>query len=100
MPTKKATQTSAKRAPAAGIATKGFSEEEQAAMKTRAKELKAEERASKNRSEGERDVLVAIEAMSEPDRGMARRIHAIIEATAPNLWSKTWYGLTTLRSDR
>src|SRR4029079_8486973 len=68
-------------------------EDERAAMKARAQELKAEERASKNRAEGERALLAAIEAMSEPDRSMARRLHAIVEAAAPALWPKTWYGM-------
>src|SRR6266516_6295909 len=86
--TKKA-QGSAKRTGA----SKGFTEEERAAMKARARELKAEERASKNRADGERDLLAAIDAMREPDRAMAKRIHAIIEATAPTLWPKTWYGM-------
>jgi uncharacterized protein YdhG (YjbR/CyaY superfamily) len=73
--------------------SKGLTEDERAAMKARLRELKAEERASKNRAEGERDLLAAIDAMSEPDRGMAKRLHAIIETTAPSLWPKTWYGM-------
>ena len=68
-------------------------------MKARARELKAEERASKNRAEGERAVLAAIEAMTEPDRAMAKRLHAIIEATAPDLWPKTWYGMPAYAKD-
>jgi uncharacterized protein YdhG (YjbR/CyaY superfamily) len=80
-------------------ATKGFTEDERAAMKARAKELKAEERANRNRSEGERDLLAAIDAMSEPDRGMAKTLHAIVEATAPNLWPKTWYGMPAYARD-
>jgi len=80
-------------------ASKGFTEEERAAMKARARELKAEERASKNRAEGERDLLAAIDAMREPDRAMARRLHAIIEATAPALWPKTWYGMPAYARD-
>jgi uncharacterized protein YdhG (YjbR/CyaY superfamily) len=79
--------------------SKGFSAEERDAMKTRARELKAEERASKNRAEGERDVLAAIAAMKEPDRAMAKRLHAIIEATAPALWPKTWYGMPAYAKD-
>ena len=67
-------------------ATRGFTEDERAAMKARARELKAEERASKNRAEGERDLLAAIDAMSEPDRGLAKRLHAIVEKNAPSLW--------------
>jgi uncharacterized protein YdhG (YjbR/CyaY superfamily) len=71
----------------------GFSAEEKAAMKERAKELKAEERMSKNRAEGEKAVLAAIAAMQEPDRSMAKRIHEIVTASAPALAPKTWYGM-------
>jgi uncharacterized protein YdhG (YjbR/CyaY superfamily) len=79
--------------------SKGFTAEEQAAMKARARELKAEERASKNRAEGERELLAAIAAMKEPDRAMAKRLHAIIAATAPSLWPKTWYGMPAYSKD-
>jgi uncharacterized protein YdhG (YjbR/CyaY superfamily) len=74
-------------------ATRGFTEDERAAMKARARELKAEERASKNRAEGERDLLAAIDAMGASDRDMAKRIHAIVSEQAPDLWPKTWYGM-------
>ena len=57
----------------------GFTDDERAAMKARAQELKAEARANKNRAEGERDVLAAIAAMKEPDRAMAKRLHAIVK---------------------
>jgi len=76
-----------------GGKSKGFTAEERAAMKARARELKAEERASKNRAEGERDVLAAIAAMKGKDRAMAKRLHAIVKASAPDLWPKTWYGM-------
>jgi uncharacterized protein YdhG (YjbR/CyaY superfamily) len=79
--------------------SKGFTEAERAAMKARAKELKAEARASKNRAEGERDLLAAVAAMKEPDRAMAERLHAIVEATAPALWPKTWYGMPAYARD-
>jgi uncharacterized protein YdhG (YjbR/CyaY superfamily) len=92
---KKSTRTSAKRTATSGT----FSAEERAAMKARARELKAEERAGKNRAEGERAVLAAIEAMSEPDRSMAKRIHAIVTASAPALWPKTWYGFPAYAKD-
>jgi hypothetical protein len=72
--------------------SKGFTAEEMAAMKARAKELKAEERAKKDRAAGESDVLAAIAEMQEPDRSMATRLHAIIKASAPGLMPKTWYG--------
>jgi len=68
-------------------------------MKALVKERKAEERASKNRAEGERAVLEAIDALSEPDRGMAKRVHEIVAATAPDLWPKTWYGMPAYARD-
>ena len=77
----------------------GFTDDERAAMKARAQELKAEARANKNRSEGERDVLAAIAAMKEPDRAMAKRLHAIVQESAPDLWPKTWYGMPAYAKD-
>jgi uncharacterized protein YdhG (YjbR/CyaY superfamily) len=71
----------------------GFSAEEKAAMKERAKELKAEERANKSKEAGEKDILVKIEEMPEPDRSIATRVHEIMKANAPILWPKTWYGM-------
>src|SRR5262249_43536748 len=79
--------------------SKGFTEDEKAAMRARARELKAEERASKNRAEGERDVLAAIAAMNSSDRVMAERLHAMVKATAPALWPKTWYGMPAYAKD-
>jgi uncharacterized protein YdhG (YjbR/CyaY superfamily) len=84
--TTKDTQTSGK---SAG----GFTAEERAAMKERARELKAEERANTSRAEGERDVLAKIAEMPESDRVMAERLHAIVKASAPALTPKTWYGM-------
>lgn len=77
----------------------GFTAEERAAMKERAKELAAEERASKNRAAGEADLLAKIAEMPEPDRGMAGRLHEIITASAPELWPKTWYGMPAYARD-
>ncbi|MEO8344637.1 MAG: DUF1801 domain-containing protein [Betaproteobacteria bacterium] len=74
-------------------AGKGFSDEERAAMKERAQELKAGARADKDKAAGESDVLTAIAKMSEPERSMAKRLHAIIKASAPALSPKTWYGM-------
>ncbi len=71
----------------------GFTDEERAAMKERAQELKAEARMSKDRAEGENAVLAKIAEMPEPDRSMAGRIHELIKANAPDLWPKTWYGM-------
>ncbi len=58
-----------------------------------------EARASKNRADGERDLLAAIAAMREPDRAMAKRLHAIITEAAPDLWPKTWYGMPAYAKD-
>lgn len=71
----------------------GFTADERAAMKERAKELKAEARASKNRAAGEKDVLAKIADMPEPERAMATRLHEIVTASAPDLLPKTWYGM-------
>jgi uncharacterized protein YdhG (YjbR/CyaY superfamily) len=77
----------------------GFTEEERAAMKERAKELKAEARADKDRAAGESALLAKIAEMQEPDRSMAERIHAIIKTSAPSLWPKTWYGMPAYAKD-
>ena len=71
----------------------GFTDEEKAAMKAHAQELKAEARANKDKAEGESAALAAIAAMQEPDRSMAKRLHEIIKASAPVLSPKTWYGM-------
>ena len=89
----KTTQQSAKRMTAKGGASDGFTAAERAAMKERAKELKAEARAAKDKAAGERDVLAKIAEMPEPDRALAERIHAIVQASAPELTPKTWYGM-------
>ena len=71
----------------------GFTTEERAAMKERAKELKAEARANKNRAEGENEVLAKIAELPEPERTMAQRLHEIITASAPVLAPRLWYGM-------
>jgi uncharacterized protein YdhG (YjbR/CyaY superfamily) len=73
----------------------GFSAEERAAMKERARELKA----AQNREAGERDLLSKIAEMRESDRVMAERVHAIVTANAPDLWPKTWYGMPAYARD-
>src|SRR5262245_51521970 len=98
-PTKKDTQKSAKSATATGKKSKGFTDEERAAMKERAQELKAVARANKNKADGENDVLAKIAEMPEPERAMAKRIHAIIKASAPTLSPKTWYGMPAYARD-
>jgi uncharacterized protein YdhG (YjbR/CyaY superfamily) len=77
----------------------GFSDDERAAMKERAKELKAEARRGADRAEGERELLARIAEMPEPDRGLAERIHAIVTSTAPALAPKTWYGMPAYAKD-
>jgi uncharacterized protein YdhG (YjbR/CyaY superfamily) len=79
--------------------SKGFTDAEQAAMKERAKELKAEARANKNKADGENDLLAKIAEMPEPDRAMAQRLHEIIKASAPALSPKTWYGMPAYAKD-
>ena len=91
--TKKATQKSAKSTTASGKTYKGFTDEERAAMKERAQELKAAARADKDKADGESAVLAKIAEMPEPDRAMGERLHAIIKASAPALSPKTWYGM-------
>jgi uncharacterized protein YdhG (YjbR/CyaY superfamily) len=89
MSAKKATEKSAKSTTASGRKSTGFTDEERAAMKERAQELKAAGR----RADGERAVLAKIAEMPEPDRAMAERLHEIIKASAPTLEPKTWYGM-------
>jgi uncharacterized protein YdhG (YjbR/CyaY superfamily) len=94
----KATHKSAK-STVSGKASAGFTAEERAAMRERARELKAEARANKDRAAGEGDVLAKIAEMPEPDRAMAERLHAIITASAPVLAPKTWYGMPAYARD-
>ena len=68
-------------------------------MKERARELKAEARASKDRAAGESDVLAKIAEMDGPDRALAERLHAIVTASAPALSPKTWYGMPAYARD-
>jgi uncharacterized protein YdhG (YjbR/CyaY superfamily) len=93
------TRKSAKSASATSKASKGFTDEERAAMRERAGELKAEGRASRSRAEGEADVLAKIAEMPEPERAMASRLHEIVKASAPALAPKTWYGMPAYARD-
>lgn len=77
----------------------GFTDAEKAAMKERAKELKAEARANKKKEEGEKDLLEKVAEMPEPDQSMARRIHELVTENAPDLWPKTWYGMPAYAKD-
>ena len=79
--------------------SKGFTDEERAAMKEHVKELKAAARKGADKADGESDVLAKIAAMREPDRTMAERLHAIIKASAPGLSPKTWYGMPAYAKD-
>ncbi len=92
MSAKKATQKSAK-STATGKTYTGFTDEERAAAKERARELKAEARGGAEKADGERAVLAKIAEMPEPDRAMAKRLHEIVKASAPALSPKTWYGM-------
>jgi uncharacterized protein YdhG (YjbR/CyaY superfamily) len=89
-PVKKGTQKS-----------EGFTEEERAAMKERARELKGEARRGSRagKADGEGDVLAKIAEMPEPDRAMAERLHAIVKTSAPALSPKTWYGMPAYARD-
>lgn len=71
----------------------GFTAEERAAMKERAKELKAEAKRGQQAAAGEADLLSKIDEMPEPERALAKRLHEIIRANAPDLLPKTWYGM-------
>ena len=95
--TKKATQKSAKRT--TSKASKGFTADERAAMRERARELKAEARADRDRAAGEKDLLAKIAEMPKPDRVLAERVHAIVTTTAPALSPKTWYGMPAYAKD-
>jgi len=81
--------------------SKGFTDEERAAMRERGKEVKASARRSPRaaKSDGESDVLAKIAEMPEPDRAMAERLHAIVKASAPDLSPRTWYGMPAYAKD-
>jgi len=79
--------------------TKGFTDEERAAMKERAQELAVEARSNMTKAQGERDVQAAIAKMSEPDRTIAKRLHTLIKESVPALSPKTWYGFPAYAKD-
>ena len=83
--------------PAAGQTFGGFTDEERAAMRDRAQELKAAPRRGK--ADGEGDVLAKIAEMTGQDRALAERVHAIVKATAPGLSPRTWYGMPAYAKD-
>jgi uncharacterized protein YdhG (YjbR/CyaY superfamily) len=101
MSPKKDTQKSAKSTTAINKKSKRFTDEERAAMKDRAQELKAEARRGPraDKADGESAVLAKIAEMPGPDRAIAKRLHAIIQASAPALSPKTWYGMPAYAKD-
>jgi uncharacterized protein YdhG (YjbR/CyaY superfamily) len=94
-PAMKGTQKSAKSTTAIGKTSKGFTDEERAAMKERAQELKA----ATNKADGESAVLAKIAELPAPERAMAKRLHAVIKASAPALSPKLWYGMPAYAKD-
>ena len=88
-PARKGMQKSAKSTSVIGKASRGFTDEEKAAMRERVKELKA----TAGKADGERDVLAKIAAMAVPDRALGERLHKIIKASAPALSPRLWYGM-------
>src|SRR5687768_10558499 len=97
--TKKTAQKATKSPGAIDKESKGFTDEERAAMKERARELKTEARRGADNAAGESAVLAAIAAMPEPDRTMAKRLHALVKNSAPALSAKTWYGMPAYAKD-
>jgi uncharacterized protein YdhG (YjbR/CyaY superfamily) len=79
--------------------TERFTDEERAAMKERAREVRASRSSRASRADGEADLLQKISEMQEPDRAMAERVHAIVMASAPDLSPRTWYGMPAYARD-
>jgi uncharacterized protein YdhG (YjbR/CyaY superfamily) len=95
---KKGTQRSATRP--TGKKSQGFTDDERAAMRDRAQELKAARRAPRaGKADGESDVLAKIAEMPKRDRTMAERLHAVVKANAPALSPRTWYGMPAYARD-
>ncbi len=100
MSPKKDTQMSAKSTTAINKKFTGFTDEERGAMKERVQELKTSARGPRaDKADGESAVLAKIAEMREPDRAMAKRLHAIIKASAPALSPRTWYGMPAYAKD-
>jgi uncharacterized protein YdhG (YjbR/CyaY superfamily) len=101
MSPKKKAQKVVRSTPATSRKSSGFTDEERAAMQERARELKAEARSGPRsvHADGESEVLAKIAEMPEPDRSMARRLHAIVKTSAPALSPKTWYGMPAYARD-
>ncbi|MGH7863273.1 MAG: iron chaperone [Candidatus Dormibacteraceae bacterium] len=94
-PARKGTRESAKTTTSVAKASKGFTAEERAAMRERVRELKA----AGSKADEESAVLAKIDSMPEPDRAMAKRVHAVINASAPGLAAKLWYGMPAYAID-
>lgn len=94
-PVPKSTKTLAKKTAATGKAATGFTAAEKLAMRQRAQELKA----TASRADEERAALASIAAMPAGDRALAKRLHAVISASAPDLSPKTWYGMPAYAKD-
>ena len=101
MSPKKEMQKSARSTTSSGESPDGFSDEERAAMKERAQELKVSRRRGSHADQAdvENEVLARIAAMPEPDRSKAWRLHAIIKANAPGLSPRLWYGMPAYARD-
>jgi len=94
-PATKATQKSAKSPTATKKRYEGFTDEERGAMKDRVQE----QNVASQKADGESEVLAKIAEMREPDRAMAKRVHAIIKASAAALSPRTWYGMPAYAKD-
>jgi uncharacterized protein YdhG (YjbR/CyaY superfamily) len=100
-PAKNRTKKSPKKTTPTGKKSKGFTDEERVAMRERLEELKADARPDRtaHKADGESALLAKIAALSQPDRAMAERLHAIVKANAPFLSPRTWYGMPAYAKD-
>jgi uncharacterized protein YdhG (YjbR/CyaY superfamily) len=99
MPERKATKKATPKKAASGKASTGFTAEEKAAMRERARELKAEARAGRDRAAGEKDLLAKLAELPKADRALGQKIHEIVTKTAPELAPRTWYGMPAYARD-
>jgi uncharacterized protein YdhG (YjbR/CyaY superfamily) len=99
MPERKATKKATPNKAASGKASAGFTAEEKAAMRERARELKAEARAGRDRAAGEKDLLAKLAELPKADRALGQKIHEIVTKTAPKLAPRTWYGMPAYARD-
>jgi hypothetical protein len=93
------TQKSAKPATGRETPAEGWTDEERAAMKEHNREMKAAAKRGAGQEDGESEILAKLAEMSGPDRAMGERIHAIVRASAPDLQSRTWYGMPAYAKD-